>query len=85
MVAFVREPWYNVLANIGEKLMERHTSHPAYIYSAGYDTNINTFEVELHSGAVYQYYNLPQNVYDEFKKARSKTLFAHFTVFKYRD
>lgn len=60
--------------------MERHTEYPTYIYSAGYDPNTHTFEVELQSGAVYQYYELPQNVYDEFRQARSKTLFYNAKI-----
>ena len=55
--------------------MKRHTAYPTYIYSAGYDPNTNTFEVELQSGKVYQYYKLPQKIYDEFTQAKSKTLF----------
>ena len=55
--------------------MQRRAANPTCIYSAGYNQNTLTFEVELQSGKVFQYYDLPQNIYDEFTQAKSKTLF----------
>lgn len=60
--------------------MNRKTAHPTYIFAAGYDQNTNTLEVELQSGAVFQYYDLPQKIYDEFEKAKSKTRYYNSNI-----
>ena len=55
--------------------MQRRATNPTSVYSAGYNERTQTFEVELQSGKVYQYYDLPQKVYEDFTQAKSKTLF----------
>ena len=55
--------------------MEKSNSYPAFVYSAGYKEYCETFEVELQSGEVYQYYDLPKEVYKEFTEAESKSDF----------
>ena len=42
------------------------------IISVGYDTGTQTMEVEFNSGAVYQYFDIPQGIYDAFMAAGSK-------------
>lgn len=41
------------------------------IRSVGYDPESNTLEIEFHSGSVYQYFNVPQTIYDELMRAPS--------------
>lgn len=40
--------------------------------SIGYDHESQTLEVEFIKGSVYQYFDVPQNVYDEFISSGSK-------------
>ena len=42
------------------------------IASIGYDAATQTLQVEFLSGSIYQYFDVPQNVFDEFIKAISK-------------
>ena len=41
------------------------------ILSIGYDAESMTLEVEFQHGAVYQYFEVPQHVYEEFLNAGS--------------
>jgi len=41
------------------------------IVSIGYDVDTRTLEVEFNSGAVYQYSNVPEDVYNELISASS--------------
>ena len=52
--------------------MERKQVDSSNISSIGYDENSNTLEVEFHSGSVYQYFDVPLNVYNGFIEADSK-------------
>jgi hypothetical protein len=52
--------------------MERKQVDSSNISSIGYDENSNTLEVEFHSGAVYQYFDVPLNVYNGMIEADSK-------------
>ena len=38
----------------------------------GYDHRTQTLEVEFVKGSVYQYFDVPQNIYDEFISSGSK-------------
>jgi uncharacterized protein len=42
------------------------------ISSIGFDENSNTLEVEFHSGAVYQYFDVPLSVYQGIMESGSK-------------
>jgi len=57
---------------IKEKKMERIPVSSSNISSIGYDEDSNTLEIEFHSGAVYQYFDIPLNIYQEFMGAGSK-------------
>jgi len=61
--------------------MERYTVASSNIASIGYDADTDTLEVEFLSGAIYQYYNVPQNMYDQLIQAGSKGRFLN-TYFK---
>ena len=42
------------------------------IASLGYDAATQTLQVEFLSGSLYQYFDVPQNVFEDFKNAGSK-------------
>lgn len=43
--------------------MERISVSSSNISSIGYDENSQTLEIEFHNGGVYQYFDVPVNVY----------------------
>ena len=57
--------------------MERYSIASSNIASIGYDADTDTLEVEFLSGAIYQYYNIPQNMYDQLVQAGSKGRFLN--------
>ncbi len=54
------------------KIMERITVESSNIASIGYDEDSRTLEIQFHSGAVYQYFDIPIAVYDDLMVAPSK-------------
>lgn len=50
--------------------MEREPVTSSNVVSVGYDAIIETLEVEFKNG-VYQYYNVPQPIYDQMMSAES--------------
>ena len=52
--------------------MERKGVDSSNISSIGYDEDSSTLEIEFHSGAVYQYFDVPLNVYEGLWDAGSK-------------
>lgn len=57
--------------------MDRYSVASSNISSIGYDTATETLEVEFLSGAVYQYYNVNQNMYDRLMQESSKGRFLN--------
>ncbi len=57
--------------------MERYSVASSNISSIGYDAGTETLEVEFLSGSIYQYYNVPQNIYDQLMQAGSKGRFLN--------
>ena len=57
--------------------MERYSVASSNIASIGYDAGTETLEVEFLSGSIYQYYNVPQNMYDQLMQAGSKGRFLN--------
>jgi len=51
--------------------MERENVQSSNIASLGFDFNTSILEVEFHSGAVWQYYDVPENVYYDMKNSVS--------------
>lgn len=49
------------------------------VASIGYDSKTQTLEVEFKNGSIYQYFDIPQPVYEQFMSADSigKYLSAH--------
>jgi len=52
--------------------MERSSVASSNIASIGYDAPSQILEVEFQSGAIYQYYGVPENMYDQLMQASSK-------------
>lgn len=51
--------------------MERQCVSSSNIASIGYDSDSRVLEVEFLRGAVYQYYDVPQSIYDGLMAADS--------------
>lgn len=52
--------------------MDREHVESSNLASIGYDSETSTLEVEFKSGAVWQYYNVPEAVWHEFYGSESK-------------
>ena len=55
--------------------MDRHQVASSNIRAIGYDTTTQTLEVEFLSGWVYQYYGVPEFLYEQIMRAASKGQF----------
>jgi hypothetical protein len=51
--------------------VDREYVESSMITSFGFDQSISILEVEFKSGAVWQYFNVPENIYYEMKSASS--------------
>ena len=60
--------------------MHRDAVSSSNIMSAGYDSGSQTMEIEFKDGAVYQYYNVSEHLYEQFKLASSKGQFFHMYI-----
>lgn len=57
--------------------MDRYNVASSNVTSIGYDPTTETLEVEFLDGAVYQYYGVPQNMYDQIMSEPSKGRFLN--------
>ena len=57
--------------------MRRNSVASSNIASIGYDATSETLEVEFLNGSIYQYYNVPQNMYDLLMAEGSKGSFLN--------
>lgn len=57
--------------------MERYFVASSNIASIGYDKATETLEVEFLNGSIYQYYNVPQNMYEQLIQEGSKGRFLN--------
>jgi len=57
--------------------MEREMVASSNIASVGYDIPTQTLEVEFLSGAIYQYFNVPENMYQQLLSEPSKGRFLN--------
>ena len=51
--------------------MERQPVTSSNIRGIGYDPKSQTLEIEFHGSGIYQYFKVPQNVYDALMTASS--------------
>ncbi|RMH34563.1 MAG: KTSC domain-containing protein [Nitrospirae bacterium] len=57
--------------------MNRMPVSSSNIASIGYDERNLTLEIEFHDGSIYQYFDVPETVYQEFMGADSKGRYLH--------
>lgn len=60
--------------------MEREAVGSTNISSIGYDADSETLEVEFLNGSIYQYYNVPQGLYEQLMIAPSKGQFLNANI-----
>jgi len=57
--------------------MIRQPVSSSNLRSVGYDTSTWTLEIEFRKGRVYQYYDVPEDIYNQLVTASSKGTFHH--------
>ncbi|MCY3782253.1 MAG: KTSC domain-containing protein [Chloroflexi bacterium] len=57
--------------------MNRSLVASSNVRSIGYDRDSETLEIEFNSGSIYQYFGVPEQMYDEIMRAPSKGRFVH--------
>ena len=60
--------------------MNRTPVSSSNVTSVGYDPNTLTLEVEFKDGTVYQYFDVPETVYQELMRASSVGQFMHTNI-----
>ena len=60
--------------------MEKYSVASSNISSIGYDPSRATLEVEFLNGSIYQYFNVPENMYEQLMAAPKKGRFLHAYV-----
>lgn len=60
--------------------MNRTPVSSSNVVSIGYDPSSLTLEVEFNNGAIYQYFDVPETVYQEFMRSSSKGQFLHTNI-----
>ena len=60
--------------------MERELVPSSTVLSVGYDLPSETLEVEFQNGGLYQYYNVPEAIYQQFMASDSKGKFLHMYI-----
>jgi hypothetical protein len=60
--------------------MNRTPVSSSNVASVGYDPNSMTLEVEFKDGSVYQYFDVPETVYQELMRASSVGEFMHANI-----
>lgn len=65
--------------------MERNRVVSSNLRSVGYDPIEEILEIEFHSSGVYQYFNVPFELYERLMNASSKgSYFANYIKHRYR-
>jgi len=65
--------------------MIRKSVSSSNIRSIGYDSKSQTLEIEFHSGGIYQYFNVPESIYNALMSASSHgSYFARHIKDRYR-
>lgn len=60
--------------------MNRTPVTSSNVASIGFDDSSLTLEVEFNDGSVYQYFDVPEALYQEFMNASSKGKFLHDNI-----
>jgi hypothetical protein len=67
--------------------MNRTPVNSSNLSSVGYDPATRTLEIAFRSGSVYQYFDVPQTIYEALIAASSHGTYFHYTirdVYRYR-
>lgn len=65
--------------------MDRQSVRSSNIKSIGYDLKSKTLEIEFHDGGVYQYFDVPESVFNSLMSASSHGSYFHkYIKDKYR-
>jgi len=62
--------------------MERIPVSSSMLLSIGYDVDSGTLEIEFSPGVVWQYFDVPENVWEEFKVSGSHGKYFHASIKK---
>lgn len=60
--------------------MERQSVVSSNVKSVGYELESNTLGIEFRSGAVYQYYGVPPEVYEALMRAPSQGKYFYVNI-----
>lgn len=60
-----------LIDNKNQKRMERQAVSSSNIESIGYDPQSETLEIEFLNGSIYQYFDVPEQIFDELMQAES--------------
>jgi hypothetical protein len=63
--------------------MKREFVKSSNIKSIGYDVNLKILEVEFYQSGIYQYLDVPENLYKELMSALSKGSFFYSRIKNY--
>ena len=63
--------------------MDRASVTSSNIRSIGYEPRSKVLEVEFTSGDIYQYFDIPQHLYEEFMRASSHGGFLNDNIVRY--
>lgn len=61
-------------------MINRENVESSNLASVGYDSDSMTLEVEFNSGSVYQYFDVPEFVYEDLMGSASKGSYFHHNV-----
>jgi hypothetical protein len=62
--------------------MERLPVTSTDVNSVGYDVDNQVLQIEFHKGGTYQYFGVPQNVYDDLMGSDSKGKYVNSNIKK---
>ncbi|WP_299082971.1 KTSC domain-containing protein [uncultured Ruegeria sp.] len=60
--------------------MEMHQVDSSNVAAIGYDDGSETLQVEFNSGATYQYFDVPEHIFDAMLESTSKGQFLHQNI-----
>lgn len=60
--------------------MERIPVESTNLASVGYDPESSTLEIEFRNGGIYQYFGVPQHIYEELINASSKGQYFYHNI-----
>ena len=69
-------------------MVKRHPVDSSTLRSVGYDPDRRILVLEYESGAVYHYFDVPENIFEELMKEDSKGRFVNYRIkpyYRYRE